>query len=118
LVKGALIGLAAAAVGAAFPAWEATSVPPAGALKRSNVEERTRQVLPWVTAAGLALFALGAALLLPEWNLVITFAGLFAIVVGAALLTPVLTLWLMAGVQRLLAGRGVIARMAPRTVTR
>jgi putative ABC transport system permease protein len=31
-----------AAIGAAFPAWEATSVPPAGALKRSNVEERTR----------------------------------------------------------------------------
>ncbi|HRW46122.1 MAG TPA: FtsX-like permease family protein [Caldilinea sp.] len=118
LVKGALIGLAAAAVGAAFPAWEATSVPPAGALKRSNVEERTRQVLPWVTAAGLALFALGAALLLPEWNLIITFTGLFAIVVGAALLTPVLTLWMMAGVQRLVAGRGVIARMAPRTVTR
>ncbi|MCB0057589.1 MAG: FtsX-like permease family protein, partial [Caldilineaceae bacterium] len=118
LVKGALIGLAAAAVGAAFPAWEATSVPPAGALKRSNVEERTRQVLPWVTAAGLALFAIGAALLLPEWNLIITFTGLFAIVVGAALLTPVLTLWMMAGVQRLVAGRGVIARMAPRTVTR
>ena len=118
LVKGTLIGLAAAAVGAAFPAWEATSVPPAGALKRSNVEERARQVLPWVTAAGLALFAVGAALLLPEWNLVVTFAGLFAIVVGTALLTPLLTLWLMAGAQRLLAGRGVIARMAPRTVIR
>ena len=63
---------------------------------------------------GWRFFALGAALLSPEWNLIITFAGLFAIVVGAALLTPVLTLWMMAGVQRLVAGCGVIARMAPR----
>ncbi|HQY91817.1 FtsX-like permease family protein [Caldilinea sp.] len=118
LVKGAAIGLAAAAIGAAFPAWEATSVPPAGALKRSNVEERTRQVLPWLSLAGIGLLVAGAGLMLPEWNLVVTFAGLFAVVIGAALLTPVLTLGMMAGVQRLVQGRGVLMRMAPRTVTR
>jgi len=118
LVKGAVIGLAAAAIGAAFPAWEATSVPPAGALKRSNVEERTRRALPWLSLAGVGFLAIGAGLMLPEWNLVITFAGLFAVVIGVALLTPVLTLWGMALVERLVRGRGVILRMAPRTVTR
>ena len=39
LVKGAIIGICAALLGAALPAYEATSVPPAGALQRSNVEE-------------------------------------------------------------------------------
>ena len=119
LVKGTVIGVAAALIGAAVPAWEATSVPPAGALKRSNVEERTRQALPWVSLAALVFLAVGALLLIPEWNLFITFGGLFAIVIGAALLTPVLTLWLMEGVQWLVRGRGgVIERMAPRTIVR
>ncbi|MFN3981369.1 MAG: ABC transporter permease, partial [Caldilinea sp.] len=118
LVKGAVIGLLAAAIGAAFPAWEATSVPPAGALQRSNVEERTRRALPWLSLVGVGFLAVGAGLMLPEWNLIITFAGLFAVVVGVALLTPMLTLWSMVLVERLVRRRGVIMRMAPRTVTR
>jgi putative ABC transport system permease protein len=119
LVKGALIGVAAALLGAAFPAWEATSVPPAGALRRSNVEERMKRALPWVTGLGVALLAIGAALLLPDWNLVIAFAGLFGVIFGTALLTPLLTLALMrlaSAVARPWAG--VIERMAPRTITR
>ena len=119
LIKGGVIGVAAALLGAAVPAWEATSVPPAGALKRSDVEERTRRALPRVSIFALVLLGVGAVLLLPLWDLVVTFAGLFAIVVGAALLTPVLTLWIMAGVQRLVRNRGgVIERMAPRTIVR
>ena len=93
-------------------------MPPAGALKRSNVEERIRRVLPWVTGGALALLLLGVALLLPEWNLVVTFAGLFAVIIGFALLTPAVTLALMRGVERLARRAGVIVRMAPRTVTR
>ncbi len=118
LIKGAAIGVAAAVTAAALPALEATSVPPAGALQRSNVEERTRAMLPWVGLAALGLLAVGVALLIPEWNLVVAFAGLFAIVVGAALLTPLLTLGLMKGVERGMGRAGVIARMAPRTVMR
>ncbi|MEZ4580600.1 MAG: hypothetical protein R3A10_02890 [Caldilineaceae bacterium] len=97
LAKGAAIGIGAALLGAAVPRWRATSVPPAGALKRSNVEERIRRVLPWVTGGALALLLLGVALLLPEWNLVVTFAGLFAVIIGFALLTPAVTLVLMRG---------------------
>lgn len=118
LVKGGAIGLAAAAIGAAFPAWEATSVPPAGALKRSNVEERALRILPWLSLAGLAFLALSVGLMLPDWPLVFTFAGLFAAVIGVALLTPQLTLWLMALAERLVQRRGLLMRMAPRTVTR
>ncbi len=118
LLKGTAIGLLAALIGAAVPAWEATSVPPAGALRRSNVEERTRRLLPLISLAALAILGLGALLLVPKWNLVIAFAGLFAIVIGAALLTPILTLWMMDGVQWLLQRSGVIERMAPRTIVR
>jgi putative ABC transport system permease protein len=118
LIKGAAIGLAAAVVGAALPALEATSVPPAGALKRSDVEERARRALPWVVGAALALLGIGGLLLVPEWNLVVTFGGLFAVILGAALLAPLLTLALMRGVQRLAGRTGVIGRMAPRTITR
>lgn len=118
LVKGGVIGVAAALVGAAVPAWEATSVPPAGALRRSNVEERTRRLLPWVSLAALGMIAAGVLLLIPSWSLVLTFGGLFLIVIGAALLTPLFTLWLMRGAQWLLARGGVIERMAPRTIVR
>lgn len=118
LLKGAAIGVVAALAAAALPALEATSVPPAGALRRSNVEERARAALPWVGTAALGLLAIGALLLIPEWSLVVAFGGLFAIIVGAALLTPLLTLGLMAGVQSVLGRAGVIARMAPRTIMR
>ncbi len=118
LVKGGLIGIGAALIGAAIPAWEATSVPPAGALQRSNVEERTRQALPWITVAAVLLLTLGAGLLIPEWNLIVAFAGLFAVILGGALLAPLCTLGLMTAVQWLVRGRGVIERMAPRTVIR
>ncbi len=119
LAKGAGIGVAAAALAAALPALEATSVPPAGALRRSNIEERSAAALPWITAGAVGLLAVGAALLIPEWNLVVAFAGLFAVIVGAALLAPLLTRGLMAAAEAV-AGRGlgVIARMAPRTVIR
>lgn len=118
LLKGTAIGIAAALIGAAVPAWEATSVPPAGALRRSNVEERTRRLLPLVSLAAVGFLGLGALLLIPEWHLAVTFGGLFLIVIGAALFTPILTLWLMEGVQRLLRRGGVIERMAPRTIIR
>lgn len=118
LLKGTAIGMLAAAIGAAVPAWEATSVPPAGAMRRSNVEERTRRVLPIISVVALVFIGIGVLLMVPEWNLVVTFAGLFAVVIGAALLTPITTLWLMEAVQRLLRRAGVVERMAPRTIVR
>ncbi|MGL4648045.1 MAG: ABC transporter permease, partial [Caldilineaceae bacterium] len=96
LIKGGVVGVLAALVGAAIPAWEATSVPPAGALKRSSVEERAQALLPWLTGAAVALLALGGLLMLPEGNLAISFAGLFAVILGAALLTPALLVGFMA----------------------
>ena len=119
LAKGGLIGIGAALLAALAPAYEATSVPPAGALQRSDVEEKARRALPRLTAAGGALCLLGAGMLVPEWNLAVAFVGLFAVILGAALLTPALTLLLMDLLHRLLSRRlGILTRMAPRNIIR
>lgn len=119
LAKGAASGVGAALLAALLPALEATSVPPAGAILRSGLEQKARRALPRLTAAGLLLGLLGAALLIPEWNLVVAFVGLFAVILGAALVTPALTHLLMDGVRRLLSRRfGIITRMAPRNIMR
>ncbi len=119
LVKGGVSGMAAALLAAAIPAWEATGVPPAGALKRSDVEQRALTVLPWVSGAGGLLVIVGGLLLIPAGNLVLSFAGLFGLIIGIALLTPGTTLWLMAGLQRLIGQRlGIVVRMAPRDIVR
>ena len=95
LLKGAVIGIAAALIAAALPAYEATNVPPASAIQRSNIEERVRTALYWVSGVGVGVLLLGTALLIPEWHLIITFVGIFAIIIGISLLTPILTLGLM-----------------------
>lgn len=118
LLKGTVIGVLAALIGAAIPAWEATSVPPAGALKRSNVEERAYALLPWISVGAIGLLILGGLLLIPDWNLFFAFGGLFGVILGCALLSPILTYWAMQAVQRLAQSGGVIARMAPRSITR
>ena len=119
LAKGALGGIGAALLAALLPALEATRVPPAGAVLRSSIEQKARRALPRLTAAGLLLGLLGAALLIPEWNLFVAFVGLFAVILGAALITPALTLLLMDGVRRLLSRRfGILTRMAPRNIMR
>jgi putative ABC transport system permease protein len=119
LIKGAVIGVAAALIAAAVPAYEATSVPPAGALQRSNIEERSRRALPWISGGAILLLGVGTLLLIPNWNLVVAFAGLFIIIIAAALLAPSLTLGLMVLVQRVANTiSSVIGRMAPRTIVR
>ncbi|MEM7134651.1 MAG: ABC transporter permease [Chloroflexota bacterium] len=125
LVKGTIIGILAALIGAAVPALEAMSVTPAGVMKRSNMEERMMKLMPLLAISGLGLLILGGGLLIPEWNLIVAFFGLFAIVVGCALLTPGLTLlfmrsisWLVDRVTVTRRSAGVLGRMAPRYITR
>ncbi len=119
LAKGALGGIGTALLAALLPALEATRVPPAGAVLRSSIEHKARRSLSRLTAAGILLGFLGAALLIPEWNLFVAFVGLFTVILGAALVTPALTLLLMDGVRRLLSRRfGILTRMAPRNIMR
>ena len=120
LFKAACIGLLASLAAAFFPSLDATRTPPAGVMKRSNQEERTRRLLPTLSLTALLLTLLGFLLLqLPDASLYLSFAALFCIIVGGALFTPAALLLLM----RLLlpvcgALFGVLGRMACRAVVR
>ncbi len=120
LLKGAGIGLLASVAAALVPSFEATRIPPAGTLRRSEVEQRAMRLVPYMTAAALAFNLIGVLLLqLPTSSLFISFGALFAIVVGSALFTP-LALIVVMRVATPLTGRifGVLGRMAPRAVVR
>jgi putative ABC transport system permease protein len=118
LVKGGLLGVIATVVTAAFPAWEAASVPPQAALLRSGLELKAARIVYWVAVVGLCSILGGCGvLLIPTRDLVISFAGTFMIVIGFAMLTPEVTSLLMGATSRL-TGRiwGALGRMAPREV--
>jgi len=120
LLKGALIGVAVSVLAALPPSLEATRTPPVGVLRRSDVEQGARRLLPLVALGGLALAAAGVAVLRGITHSVwASFLGLFMVLIGAALVTPLA----LAALMRLaapLSSRlfGVLGRMAPRAIVR
>lgn len=115
LIKGGASGLIAALVAAIIPAWEATRTPPAGVMKRSQLEDHIRRLVPRLTLAGIALAFCGAALLaLPTQSLGVSFASFFLVVIGAALSVPQITQFSL----KYIPGQSLIMRMAPRSVSR
>ncbi|MCC6975634.1 MAG: FtsX-like permease family protein [Anaerolineae bacterium] len=118
LIKGLAIGVGAALLAAAIPAYEATTTPPAGALKRSDIETKVRRAVPALTVIGLVIVG-GAFALLSTDQLALSFAGLFAIILGFSLLTPVVSLVLMHLVRPITgAAAGVLGLIAPRSIIR
>ncbi|MGD1859023.1 MAG: FtsX-like permease family protein [Leptolyngbyaceae cyanobacterium] len=120
LVKGLAIGIFAALLASLIPAIEAMRTSPNSSLKRSTLEGKVQQILPWLVLAW-GLFTIGGVGLLAIKNggLVIAFGGLFAILLAAALLTPPLTAGLMQGLSPLLnALVGILGKMAPRDISR
>jgi putative ABC transport system permease protein len=120
LLKGVAVGIAASAFAALLPSFDATRTPPAGAMRRSDVERGARRLLPIITGAAVMLNGVGLALLLlPTQNIFVAFIALFCIIVGGAFFTPVV---LVAAMHLLtpLTDRlfGVLGRMAPRAVAR
>ncbi|MDX2162348.1 MAG: FtsX-like permease family protein [bacterium] len=120
LVKGALIGVAASIGAALVPSLDATRTPPAGSMRRSDLESSTRQLIPLITLAAGGLLAFGVLLLqLPTQSLIVSFGALFAVILGGALFTPLV---LVAGMRLVtpLTERlfGLLGRMAPRAVAR
>ncbi len=118
LVKGGVAGLLATVVTAAFPAWEAASVPPRAALSRSVLERKASHAVLSTALAGGGLIAAGVLVFyIPKAGLVPGFGGTFAVVVGFALLSAMIMVFLM----RLAApvtGKlfGLLGRMAPRSL--
>lgn len=118
LAKGLVIGVVAALCAAALPAFEATTTPPAGALKRSDIEAKVRRAIPLVTVAGLVVVTL-AIIMLRVNSLEVGFGSLFGIVIGFSLFTPLIALVLMSLVRPLTGFvAGVLGLMAPRSIVR
>ena len=120
LIKGGLLGLGTTIVGAVPPAYEATRSAVSLVLQRSEVESRTRAVVPRLVRAGIGLAVAGGGIfLIPSRSVVVGYAGILALILSAAVLTPPAVL-VGARVLRPLAERlfGVVGRMAARSVER
>ncbi len=118
LVKGAVAGILATVLTAAFPAWEAASVPPQAALSRSGLETKTRRVVLLMAGAGAGTIALGLlAFAIPQSNLILGFGGTAAVVVGFAMLAALAMVLILRGIGPLLTRLfGLLGKMAPRNL--
>ncbi|MBI4787124.1 MAG: ABC transporter permease [Chloroflexi bacterium] len=117
LVKGMLLGIAAALLAAALPAAEAASVPAVTVLQRSDLELRVRRWLPGVTRVGCLLVLTGAALLAFIDDVAVSFTGILLGLFGVTLAVPILTIAFMRLATATLGRLGLLGRMAARTVT-
>ncbi len=120
LVKGLVIGIAAAIFASLIPALEAMQTSPQSSLQRSTLENKVQRILPWLVVAAAIFMVLGIILLfINGGGLIAAFAGLFAILLASALITLPLTNGLMQGLTPLsIRLFGVLGRMAPRTISR
>ncbi len=118
LVKGGVAGLLATVLTAAFPAWEAASVPPRAALSRSVLEGKAHRNVLASALSGGGLIAGGVlAFSIPKSGLVTGFGGTFAVVVGFAMLSALTMVFLMR-LAAPAAGKlfGLLGKMAPRNL--
>ncbi len=88
LAKGVALGLGASVLGALGPGWEAASVAPASALRRSQQEDTLADRAGPLALAGLAAVGVGVALFLIPAGVGLAYVGLLFVIVGAALAAP------------------------------
>lgn len=117
LGKGVALGLGATLVGALRPGWEAASVAPASALRRSSEEDRLGRGAGRLALVGLAVLVLGGLVLLVPAGVAGAYAGMLGILVGTALVVPWLTRGYAALAQPVMARlMGPVGRMAARSI--
>ena len=114
VAKGLIAGFGATVLAAAVPAFEAASYRPQLAITRSVLEHRTRRLLPFLAASGVAAIALAFVLLkISGSSLVAGLVALFLLILGFAVCIPVFvtlfTRWLAPLADRV---GGTSARLA------
>lgn len=112
--KGVLAGIGAALVAAAVPAIEATSYAPRLSMTRSNLETRTRSLLPWIALIGVATMLLALLVLIASGrSLIAGLAAVFMLILGFALCVPLVVRVVTLGLAPLVGRVGrVTARLA------
>lgn len=120
LLKGIFLGIFASTGAAVVPSIDATRTPPAGSMKRSSLEEKTAELIPYITGAALIFLLIGYLILqIPTTSVIVSFGALFCVIFGGALFTPLVlkvSMWAVTPVTNLLFG--VLGRMAPRAIIR
>jgi putative ABC transport system permease protein len=114
VAKGVALGIGGVLLAAAPAVHSATNTPPAEAMRRTALEAVTRHRATRAACAGVALVAMGVALLaVPGERLSMGFAALFMLLVGASMVVP-LAAWLAAEATAPAAGRvfGTVGRLA------
>lgn len=118
VVKGLALGIGAAVLAAAVPAAEAANIPAITVLQRSDLEQRVRRWVPFVTALGVGLVLIGAiSLWFVQNNVMVSFVGIFVGLFGVTMGVPLITIALMRLATATLGRAGLMGRMAARTVT-
>jgi putative ABC transport system permease protein len=110
---GVTLGVSTSVIAAFASALDAAATSPLAARQRSSTEERTRNLIGPLAAAGIGLICVGAALaVLPTLSLLVGFAALMLLILGYGLILP----WLIHRLARVavsLWGRaGVLASLA------
>jgi len=120
LAKGVALGIAASTGAAIIPAIDATRTSPSGAMKRSSFEEKTAELVPYITIGAVICLIIGYLLLqIPTTSLYVSFTALFFVIFGGALFTPGILILSMRLVTPLTDRLfGVLGRMAPRAIIR
>ncbi|HYW03800.1 MAG TPA: FtsX-like permease family protein [Gammaproteobacteria bacterium] len=119
LLQGTGLGIGATVAAALLPALEAARVSPRAALARSDLERRSRALLPWLAVAGIAFAGLGAALLaLPLRGLAPAYGALLCLIVAISLWIPGLTVLAVRTATAVLPrGRAILARLSLRGIS-
>ena len=118
LAKAFALGIFGSLLAGTIPALEAARVEPVSALRRSDLEQRVRVLIPGLSRAGIVLFVISAILMtvFPRW-LALNFAALFLMILGIAFLVPRSVIMFMRMAQRPMSFMfGIHGRLAVRAV--
>lgn len=120
LLKGIALGIVASTGAAIIPSIDATRTPPSGTMNRSSFEEKTAELVPYITGSAIACLLIGYLLLqIPTTSLYISFTALFFVIFGGALFTPIMLILFMRFITPVTTALfGVLGRMAPRAIIR
>ena len=127
LCKATILGVVATLAAALLPARKAAQITPGLVMRRSNQEENTRKILPWLTTNGIALLLCSGILIwFPSRDLIPIFIAVFIMILGISLLMPGITkllIYLLLPMMQilfktpgLLAARGIITDLSRTSV--
>lgn len=118
LLAGLVLGIGSSVLAALLAAREAAASNAVQARRRSAIEEKTGQLLPWLLSIGLALLIIGVALArIPSQSLLLGFAALMIVIVGYGLCIPWVSYALLSLVRKLLGPLNVVLALALGSLT-